>query len=160
VESTPDAGVAAGCLRRRAIFRQQYFTMKIFKYWKLILALVLVFAAGATSGVVCTHVKFKRAFEGCLKREAWNAHVMKHLQTKLNLTPEQVPKVRAIVEDSSLKFKATFGKTMHEAGDVLVDSWRQMDAVLTPEQRAIHDRLSDDFRRELKKALDFELPPK
>jgi Spy/CpxP family protein refolding chaperone len=159
-DSTASSEAVAGRDCRCSILRQQYLAMKLFKSWKLILMLVLVFAAGATSGVAWTHLQFKRAFEGCLKYESWTTQVMNHLQKKLNLTPEQQPKARAIVEETGLKLKATFGKTMKETGVILVDSWRSMDAVLTPEQRAIHDQMTDEFRKDVKKALDFDLPSK
>jgi len=132
--------------------------MKAIKHWKVFLVLVLVFAAGGVTGVVGTSLHFKHAFEWCLKQENWTAEAMKHIQKELNLTPEQQPKIRAIVEDTGRQIKGKFGQAVKESGEVLVGAWRRINQELTPEQRVIHQRKCQEFREGLKKALDIELP--
>ena len=82
--------------------------MKILKYWKVFLALVLVFAAGAITGAVCTTLSVRHAFERGLKLENWTADAMKFEQKELKLTPEQQPKIRAILEDAGRQFGGAF----------------------------------------------------
>lgn len=133
--------------------------MKILKDWKVILAVVLVFVAGAVTGSVLTFLHFTHAFEGGFTVEHWNAKTMKMLQKDLNLTPEQEPKVRAVVEQTGEQFRQTFGQAIRVAGTNLVVSWRRIDQVLTPEQRLIYQRKCEEFRQKLKKDLNVELPP-
>jgi hypothetical protein len=132
--------------------------MKILKYWKVILVLALVFTAGAVTGSVWTTVHFKHAFERGFKLENWTAEAMKVMRKDLHLTTEQEPKVRAIVEETGLKFKETFGRAIKESGGNMVDSWRRIDQELTAEQREIHRRKCQEFREGVKKALNIDLP--
>jgi len=132
--------------------------MKILAHWKIVLAFVLVFAAGAVTGSAWTHWQFKHAFEKGFTLEHFTAGAMGALQKKLNLTPQQQPRIRAIVEDMGQQFKATFGKTTKESGNILVESWRRVDQELTPEQRTIHAQMKQEFRGALKKHLNIDLP--
>jgi len=133
--------------------------MKILKHWKVILAVVLLFAAGGVTGSVLTTFHFKRAFEQGLRPEHWTAATMDFLQKKLHLTPEQQPKVRAILEDSLQQFKISFGRAIAESGTNLVTAWHLTEQELTPEQRAIYQRENQKFRETLKKKLNIDLPP-
>jgi Spy/CpxP family protein refolding chaperone len=132
--------------------------MKMLKHWKVILAVVLVFGAGAVTGSVLTTFHFKRAFEQSLKPEHWTAATMDFLQKKLNLTPEQQPKIRAITEETVQQFKNSFGRAFAESGTNMVACWRRTEQELTPEQRAIYQRENQKFREALKKNFNFELP--
>lgn len=133
-----------------AISGRQSRSMKILAHWKIVLALVLMFAAGAVTGSAWTHWQFKRAFEKGFTLEHFTARAMNALQKKHNLTPQQQPKIRAIVEDMAQQFKATFGKTTKESGGILVKSWRRVYSELTPEQRTIHAQMKKEFRGALK----------
>lgn len=133
--------------------------MKTFTHWKVVLALVLVFGAGAVTGSVGTLMHFKHAFERGLSVENWTAHTMKFMRKELKLTPEQEPKVRVILEETGRQFKGTFGQAIRESGTNLVSAWRRVDLELTPEQRVIHQRKCQEFREGIKKALKVDLPP-
>jgi hypothetical protein len=133
--------------------------MRILKDWRVILAVVLVYVAGVVTGSVLNFVYFKHAFEGGFTVEHWNSKTMKTLQKDLKLTPEQEPKVRAIVEATGEQFRQTFGQAIRVAGTNLVDCWQRIDQVLTTEQRVIYQRKCEEFREKLKKGLNVELPP-
>ncbi|HEV2391671.1 MAG TPA: hypothetical protein VG146_04820 [Verrucomicrobiae bacterium] len=133
--------------------------MRILKHWKVILAIVLVFAAGLVTGAVTSFFHFKRAFERGFTVENYDSMTMQFLQKELKLTPEQEPRVRAIVEESGKQFGQTFGQAVRVSGTNLVESWRRIDQVLTPEQRVIYRQKCDEFREKLNKGLKIELPP-
>lgn len=133
--------------------------MKAFKQWKVWVALVLVFAAGAVTGGVGTMMHFKHAFVHAFTVENWTAQAMKFLQKEVHLTPEQQPGIRAILQDTGLQFKGTFGLALQESGTNLVSAWRKIDQELTPEQRAIHQRKCQEFRQHVKEFLNVDLPP-
>jgi Spy/CpxP family protein refolding chaperone len=133
--------------------------MKILNHWKVIFAVVLVFAAGGVVGSALTVVHFKHAFERGFTVENWTAEAMKVLQKELKLTPEQQPRIKAILVETGGKFKTSFGRAICESGTNMVSSWHQIDQELTPEQRVIHQRKCDEFRQKLKNKLKIELPP-
>ena len=133
--------------------------MKALKHWKVILTILLVFAAGTVTGSVLTMLHLKRAFEHSLNSAHWTSDAMKDLQKDLNLTPEQQPKIRSILDDTGHEFKESFGHAIRESGTNLVASWKQIERELTPEQRVIFQRKCQKFRDGLKKGLKIDLPP-
>jgi len=133
--------------------------MKLLRYWKIILVLVLLFVAGVVSGSVATHQVIKRGFERALNFENWKAGVMHVLQSKLKLTPEQHQKIAVLVDERGREIKAEFGKSFNESGRILVHLQKDIDQQLTPQQRAVHDEMKRDLRSDLKRKFNFELPP-
>jgi Spy/CpxP family protein refolding chaperone len=132
--------------------------MRMLRHWKTILVLVLVFVAGGVVGAVLTTFQFKRAFEQGFRVEHWTAMTMDFLQKNLKLTPEQQPKVRAIVEDTVQQFKTSFGRAIAESGTNMVASWRRTEQVLTPEQLTIYRRENEKFREGLRTKFNIDLP--
>lgn len=133
--------------------------MKALKHWKVILVVLLVFGAGVVTGSVATMVHLKHAFERNLTVENFTAEGMKFLDKKLALTPEQRPKIRAILQDTGLQFKHSFGEAIGQSKTNLVASWHRIDQELTPEQRIIYQHECQKFREGVKKGLNIELPP-
>jgi hypothetical protein len=132
--------------------------MKAPKHWKVILTVLLVFAAGAVTGSVATTVHLKRAFERSLSVENWTNEGMKFLRKKLVLTPEQQPKIRAILQETGEQCGSSFGYAVRISGTNLVASWHRIEQELTPEQRTVYRAECQKFRDELKKGLKIDLP--
>jgi Spy/CpxP family protein refolding chaperone len=127
--------------------------------WRFWLALLLVFAAGAVTGATLTHLRFKQAFNKGFRQD-WTEGAMGVLEKRLALTPEQQPKVRAIVEDTGLQLKTHFSKTMNESGEIMAQSYRRVDQELTPEQRIEHLRLWQEVRERFKRDMNMNVPEK
>ena len=127
--------------------------------WKLIAALVLVFIAGGVAGSTLTAHLIRQAFRKSLQFENWAANTEESLARKLSLTPEQRPKAHAIIQETEKEFASIFGRTLRECGEVIVRSGRQLDEVLTPDQRAVHATMKAELRSSLRKDLQMELPP-
>jgi hypothetical protein len=132
--------------------------VRLLRYWKIVLGLVLVFAAGTVSGIVGTHYFIKRGIERALNFEHWKAGIMHVLQSKLNLSPQQHEKIQALLDEHGREIHGTFSKTFNDCGHILVHLQCQIDQELTPEQRQIHEQMKQQFRAELKKKFNFDLP--
>jgi Spy/CpxP family protein refolding chaperone len=134
--------------------------MNLFKHWKVILVVILVFAAGGVTGSVGTlgYLKFK--FAHGFNSEMKTAREMQELQKELNLTAEQQPKIKAILLDTGHKFESSFGQAMRESGTNTVESWKLIEKELTPEQRVIFQRRCQKYRENIKNSFKIELPPK
>jgi hypothetical protein len=132
--------------------------MKVAAYWKIVAGLLVVFAAGAVTGSVGTHEFIKHGVKRALNFENWKAGVMNTLQAKLKLTPEQHEKIEIIVEVHGREIHGCFAHAFGESGHILVRLQNQIDQELTPEQRLIHAQMRKDFRAELKKRFNFDLP--
>ena len=132
--------------------------MNILKHWKVILVVILVFAAGGVTGSVATMLHFKRNFARGFNVDTKTAREMDELQKELNLTPEQQPKIKAILLETGHKFESSFGQAMRESGTNTVDSWKRIEKELTPEQRLVFQRKCQKHREEVKHTLKIDLP--
>ena len=132
--------------------------MKLFRYWKIVVGLVLVFGAGAVTGSLATQHMIKRALENSMKFENWTNGATGFLRAKLKLSPEQMQKVKTIFEQKGPEFKTIFARTAADSGRIVIQIEHEVDRELTPEQRAIHGDLKKRFRDDLKNKFDFELP--
>jgi hypothetical protein len=132
--------------------------MKLLRYWKIVVGLILVFAAGAVSGSLATHQLMMHGFERAMNFERWKTGVVQVLQSKLNLTPDQHEKIYLVVDQRGQEIRSAFSRTFTESGHIFVRLQHQIDQELTPSQREIHDQMKRAFRSELKKKFNFELP--
>jgi Spy/CpxP family protein refolding chaperone len=132
--------------------------MKVLRYWKVVLGLVLVFAAGAVSGALATRHLLARGLSKALNFERWKAGTMEVLQDKLKLTPPQHQKIEQLVDERGHEIRATFATTFQQCGHTMVQLQHQIDQELTPQQREVHDEMKRAFRAELKKKFNFDLP--
>lgn len=132
--------------------------MSALRYWKVALGLLLVFTAGAISGAVGTRHLLARNFNQALNFDRWKAGTMQVLQNKLNLTPGQHEKIEVLVDQRGREIKSAFSSSCHDCGHILVQLQHQIDQELTPAQKQIHDQMKRDFRAELKKRFNFDLP--
>lgn len=128
--------------------------------WQLVAVLVLVFLAGGVAGSMTTVVLLKRGLVQGLKFEHWTDAVMRTLRKDLQLTPEQEPRVRALVEATGRELKATLDEGIAKSGHIVVELGRALDRELTPEQRVIRHQREEEFRERLKQDLEIELPPR
>ena len=133
--------------------------MNPLRQWKVILVIILVFAAGGVTGSILTVLHFKRSFEHGFDVEHKTTEVMKELQRDLNLTPEQQPRIKAILLAIGHNFESRHGQAMRESGTNMVGSWKEIEKELTPEQRLIFQRKCQKFREGVKKNLKIDLPP-
>jgi Spy/CpxP family protein refolding chaperone len=132
--------------------------MKLLRYWKVVLGLILVFVAGAVSGAVATRHLLARGLSKALNFEHWKAGTMEVLQDKLKLSPPQHQKIEQLVDERGHEIRATFATTFQQCGHTMVQLQHQIDQELTPQQREVHDQMKRAFRAELKKKFNFDLP--
>ncbi len=129
------------------------------RYWKIGAGLFLVFVAGVVTGGVATHSIIKQHAAHALSLSHWKSGVMHVLQSKLNLSAEQRDKISSLVESRGSEIHSSFANAFQESGHSLVRLQKEIDQQLTPEQRQIHAQMKRDFRAELKKRFNFDLPP-
>lgn len=133
--------------------------MKMLKHWRVMVVVILVFAAGAVTGAAGTMLHFKRAFARGFSVENKTAREMQELQKELNLTAEQQPKIRAILLHTGHEFETSFGHAMRESATNTVESWKLIEKELTPEQRVLFQRRCQKYREGMKNTLKIDLPP-
>jgi Spy/CpxP family protein refolding chaperone len=101
--------------------------------WKLILAFVLVFLAGAACGffgAVRAHHVFAQMDPGSMGQ-----HMKQRLRGELKLTPEQMEQISPIIDRAASQLKTKREQTMRDVHEIFEQTHRHMEPFLTPEQR-------------------------
>ena len=84
--------------------------------WKLILAFVLVFLAGAACGffgALHVHHSFARMDSGAMAQ-----HLKHRLRAELKLTPEQMQKISPIIDRAASELKTKREQTMRDVHEI------------------------------------------
>lgn len=132
--------------------------MSAVKPWKIVVGLVLVFVAGVTVGMVLAKHQAKLAFERSLNQETWIADAMEKLDREVQLTPEQRPKIRSLVEAGAKQVREHIMRMAMDSALLIDRLGDDIDKELTPAQRLAHGRMREDFRKRMQQALKMEFP--
>jgi Spy/CpxP family protein refolding chaperone len=112
--------------------------------WKLILAFVLVFLAGAACGffgAFHVHDFFARMDPGSMAQ-----HMKQRLRAELKLTQEQMQQISPIVDRAVSQLKTKREQTMRDVHEIFEQTHREMQPFLTPEQRTRLEQLEKRHR--------------
>ena len=126
--------------------------------WKISLAMVLVFCAGAITGAVVAHTVIKHFARESLKFDNWAATGLREFEKKMVLSEPQKVKLKQILDQMVGEIKTDFYKTIDDSGRIIVRAGKQIDQELTPEQRVIHKGMKEEMRFHLKRDLNIDLP--
>lgn len=136
--------------------------------WKLISYLVALFLAGGVTGAVLTHkLDDKRPGPrgpggpgGRGDRGDFTLHIKEKLQTKLDLTPQQMEKIQPLLEKSGAELRKEHEESMKQFGKIIDDLNAQIVTVLTPEQKTKFEEMQKERREwEKKRFYGTNRPP-
>jgi Spy/CpxP family protein refolding chaperone len=110
------------------------------KRWNIPIALYLflVFVSGAVVGALGYRAynppAARSGSAGRVNPEEWRRQYLNELQTRVNLTPDQVQKVNAILDDTDARFNQARDQH-HQAIEQIKEYHRsKLRAIMTPEQ--------------------------
>jgi Spy/CpxP family protein refolding chaperone len=126
--------------------------------WKLIVAFILVFLAGAATGFFsATHfghsIFFRHAPAGSIA-----GHVKEHLRAELKLTPEQVAEISPIIDQATASLEAKREQTGREVRAIFEGMHARIAPLLTPEQQKRLDQM-EQRHRQMMRRHGFQPPP-
>jgi len=116
--------------------------------WKLGLAILLVFVAGAMTGVflgvhqIRHHIILGPPHSGDVPDR-----MREHLRRTLGLTAEQEKKIGPIVDATSAKLESIRVETAERVRTVMEESKKEVAPLLTPEQQKKLDNLEAEHRK-------------
>jgi Spy/CpxP family protein refolding chaperone len=129
-------------------------------HWKIILTMLAIFVAGTVTGSMVTVRVIKSVIEKRAAPDHWAAGMMREYQHRLELTPEQLPKVRAIVERAGGDLRKVRGTVGAEIAQVVRTAQEDVARELTPEQLVKFDDLRREQRqRFLERMTNGPQPP-
>jgi Spy/CpxP family protein refolding chaperone len=112
--------------------------------WKLILAFVLVFLAGAACGFFAAfHV---HRFFARMDPESMALHLKQRLRAELKLTPEQMQQISPVIDRAASQLKTKREQTMRDVHEIFEQAHRDMQPFLNPEQRTRLEELEKRHR--------------
>jgi Spy/CpxP family protein refolding chaperone len=112
--------------------------------WKLILAFVLVFLAGAACGFFSAFHVYR--FFARMDPAAMAQHMKQRLGAELKLTPGQMQQISPIIDHAASELKTKREQTMRDVHEIFAQAHRDMQPFLTPEQRARLEELEKRHR--------------
>ena len=115
--------------------------------WKLAFALLLVFAAGVTTGALLSTLRVRHHFLGPPHSGEVGDRMREHLRRALDLTPEQAAKIAPIVDSTSAKLEAIRIETAQRVRSAMEESERQISPELSPEQQKKLQKLKLEHHR-------------
>jgi Spy/CpxP family protein refolding chaperone len=126
--------------------------------WKLIVAFVLVFLAGAATGFFgAAHFAppflFHRISSGSMAE-----HMKGRLRSELKLTPEQVEKVSPIIDQASANLEAKREQTGREVRAIFEEMHAKISPLLTPDQQKRLEQMEQRHRQTMRRH-GFQPPP-
>ncbi|MBS0659929.1 MAG: periplasmic heavy metal sensor [Verrucomicrobia bacterium] len=104
--------------------------------WKIVLALVAIFVAGAVTGAYLPHTL--RRWGGGPPRpseEEMARHLQHRFRRTLSLTPEQEAKVNPLLEESARNLRNLRAESEKKVVETMEALHRQIRTLLTPEQQ-------------------------
>ena len=126
--------------------------------WRSVLYAILIFAAGLFSGLVITPMLF-RMVVGPPRPAEMSRHMLSRLQSKLDLTSEQVAQIKPLVEQASSDLETMRIGTAKQVFDRIAETNSRIAAFLTPEQIAKLEKMEAERRAHLSDKIPFLPPP-
>ncbi|MBI3417921.1 MAG: hypothetical protein HY043_21725 [Verrucomicrobia bacterium] len=133
--------------------------MNFSRNFKIGFSLCAIFAAGVVIGAILTKQYSRQEPMRRPPFDNWSTKTMQLLQGKLNLSAEQQPKIKAILEDTEKEFQARHCQEVIERGQIVERAQQRVDQELTPEQRKLHSDLIAEFRAK-DRARHKSFPPR
>lgn len=123
--------------------------------WKLVLLLVGIFAAGCVAGgfVTMRYVHSKIRERGA--PEQWGPARLKLLSERLELSAEQVDRLKPIVRRDVEDLNRLRQQSFQETRRILERMERDIAAVLTPEQKRKFEELNKEMRERARKMFEM-----
>ncbi len=117
--------------------------------WRIALGLVLVFLAGAATGLFAGAWHARRAFSERHGR-MMGERMRTHLEEALDLTPAQLQEVDPILRDMTQRLQTIRAETGQRVAQTMEESHRELARHLTPEQM---EKLEEMRKRHERKPL-------
>lgn len=106
---------------------------------------MVIFLVGAVAGWVGAQYRYKERLEGLMRGnpEAFHEVIVRRLNKKLDLSPDQVNRLRGILNQSHEEVTAAHEDLSPEIQEILEETRSRVEAILTPPQAAAFRHLTE-----------------
>jgi hypothetical protein len=128
-------------------------------HWKIALALVVIFGAGMGTGWVAARRAIVARQVAMGRPGAWDGLMLKRMEDRLRLTPEQKAEVAPLVKEAAMRLQAQRRRAILEQVQTIRGFYEQVEPHLTVEQKEQLARAREQLREKMRE--DFpRLPQK
>ena len=128
--------------------------MTPFSKWGTIGYAAAIFVAGGISGGALGVYETRSQLFVPPRQQEMASHLLQRLKARLDLTPEQVAKITPIIERTAADIRSIRMETAVRINRVFDDSYAQVSAILTPEQRVTFDQIQRQRREVMQRHWD------
>jgi hypothetical protein len=131
--------------------------------WKIVLALIATFAAGAVTSGLLTKRVIKQAVRSlappCSSSPIPTISTMDALQRELRLKPEQTEKVNPILRQMANEFDNLHVLDLRETEGILSRGQDRMNPILEPDQRTRMQQIIEERGQRAREWINVSEPP-
>ena len=125
---------------------------------RIVLYAILIFLAGAVTGTLVAPM-IGRSFMRLPDSQQMSRHMLAHLQSNLDLTDEQMAKIRPVIEKTCADMETIHHETTKRALERIAESNAKIALLLTPEQKAKFEKMEAEHRNRIRHVHHFATPP-
>lgn len=108
----------------------------------------LIFLAGAIAGALLAP-RFGRSFMRPPNSKQMSQHMMERLESGLELTPDQVAKIKPLIEKIGAEMETVRRETSKRVHDRIAQTNAEISLLLTPEQKEKFIKMEAEHRKRL-----------
>ncbi len=118
------------------------------KTFKTILAILLIFAVGALSGITVTQYHYQKRFEQTLTQERPNRrqHLLRRLEKELDLTDSQHSTIEQLLQQSHKQLRELRLRHRPRIKEIMEESMARVRKELDPQQQTKFDSILKRMR--------------
>lgn len=130
--------------------------MSLLRHWKVILSMMAIFAAGVITGGFLV-IKIARQASYRNSPEGWAPLAFSDYKRRLKLTPEQIEKIKPILDQAAQDIRAARMNSWQDFGQIIRRANDEVTPLLTPEQQKTFDDMKSQARERWKARMQ---PPR
>ena len=130
--------------------------MSLFNSWKIILALVAIFGAGAYTGHIVTKGAVKPEVEKRADLDDYTHRTIAKLQKELKLTAEQEMRIEESVEKAGRQLKQEYADTLTRIVAILDEASQEIRPELNEEQEVKYDKMLNEAKAQIQRRIESQ----
>ena len=130
--------------------------MSLFNSWKIILALVAIFGAGAYTGHIVTKGAVKPEVEKRADLDDYTHRTIAKLQKELKLTAEQEMRIEDSVEKAGRQLKQEYADTLTRIVAILDEASQEIRPELNEEQEVKYDKMLNEAKAQIQRRIESQ----
>lgn len=123
------------------------------KPWKLVSLLAGIFLLGAVTGGIVSVRLSRGMMQQRVMPEQWGPSRLKLLRERLDLTSEQIERLRPIIKTNTEHLAKLRQSGFDQTRQILEQMEKDIAAVLTPDQKAKYEQMNREMRERLQRFM-------